>query len=126
MAVCPVARPETDIEAELWFAIKAGRRVDMLEAFGVAPANATIGGASFVQFASGNYMPDPGGQAAVIVGVVEDAGLVDLAAFDLEGEHIGTRLGIGTILGMAAVEATTDLGPLYDPVPLRLVTPKQW
>lgn len=147
-----------DLEAELWYAIKAGHRVDLLEAVGVSTALATVVGADFVAFwrtrrGETFYEPAEDGVAALIVGVVEHepheviveplsidlatgvglhavepggSVLADLAAIELEGERIGTRLGYAAMLGGAAVEASLECGALYDPRPLRLITPLQW
>ena len=152
-----LARERVDLEAEMWRAVRAGRRVDLLEAIGIAPALATIVGAEFVHFWSTNretfYEPGEDGVGALIVGVVEyepaeviveplsldlatgiglhavepgGSALVDLVAIELEGERVGTRLGWAAVLGSDAIEASLDRGPLYDPLPLRLVTPIQW
>jgi hypothetical protein len=67
------------------------------------------------------YQPCEDGPACVIVPVIEDGCAVDLAAIDLETQHVGTRLGIGRALGLDAIDDVRWNGGV-----LHLVEPLDW
>jgi hypothetical protein len=50
----------------------------------------------------GRYTPTPVGEPALIIGVLDD-GLIDFAAWHPPTGRIGTRLGVGAVLGLSAV-----------------------
>jgi hypothetical protein len=50
------------------------------------------------------YEPQPKGEPAVIVPVIEDGDTVDLAAISLVNQHVGRRMGFSRGLGMDAIE----------------------
>jgi len=110
------------IEAELWRAIRVGQRLDLLEAVGISPNLATIVGVGFAQFRVNSigsfYEPSEDGAAALIVGVVENSeyplfgpsrfektDLVDLAAIELEGQRVGSRLGWAVAFNRHLIDA---------------------
>lgn len=140
-----------DLEGELWRAIEIGRRVDLIEAAGIAPALMTVVGVDFVRFHGRGrremfYEPAEDGAAALIVGavdhdeddcgdpiaidlgtgigvaeIVEGGVIADLVAIELEGRRVGSRLGWATALGTDAIEASRWRG-----MPLTLMTPLRW
>ena len=69
---------------------------------------------------NGRYRPDRVGQPALIIGVL-DNGLVDIAAWHPSTGRIATRLGVGAVLGLSAVDdgcgsASRPLPVWRDPV----------
>jgi hypothetical protein len=79
-------------------------------------------GLQSVAVEDGHYMPDPSGQAAIIVPVADDGRIVDLAATGLASRRSATRTGLGAILGQAALDRA-----LVHRVPLHLFSdPIEW
>jgi hypothetical protein len=69
---------------------------------------------------NGRYRPDRIGEPALIIGVL-DNGLVDIAAWHPSTGRIATRLGVGAVLGLSAVDdgcgsASRPLPVWRDPV----------
>ena len=113
----------------MWRAIEAARRTDALEIMGVAAVLQTVVGVGFVEFLGDNYLPDPEGVAALIVGAVEGyvpgefghSDIIDLVAVEIEGERSASRLGIAAALGQDAIEEARWNGQ-----PLKIMTPLEW
>jgi hypothetical protein len=87
------------LEAELWRAIRIGRRVDLLEALGISPTLMTVVGCDFVEFRSSHhgtfYDLREDGAPALIVGVVgsdESRFVEEISAIDL-----ATGIAVGSI-----------------------------
>jgi hypothetical protein len=95
----------------------------MLSSLGISPKLKTLVGLSFgLNFFRDYYAPCEGGSIAVVVGVVEDGDLVDLAAVELPSQRVATRLGVGRALGFDAIERVRWHGGI-----LRLVDrPVDW
>jgi hypothetical protein len=74
---------------------------------GIDPADIyspwSISRARVIFDSNGRYLPNPVGEPALIIGVLDD-GLVDIAAWHPSTGRIATRLGVGACLGLSAVE----------------------
>jgi hypothetical protein len=129
----------TNIEAELWRAIRIGRSVDLFEALGISPTLQTVVGCDFVEFRAshhGNfYELFEGGTPALIVGAVQLDGLFegeaghveggsfifDLMAIELKGSRVATRLGLATAFNEHLIEKAR-----WAETSLDLMSPLSW
>jgi hypothetical protein len=101
----------------------------MLEPLAVSPALVSACGIGWVEFFGPQrryYQPVADGEPALIVAVVDVVGMpefgdmvevsdtVDLAAIGLGSGHVGTRLGIGTALGLREIARSRRTGRTLD------------
>ena len=95
---------------EHWRAMRFARDAlvrPILERLGISPKAPPcgIGRVEFFGPAGAYYLPCEDGPAfAIIVPVVEFGDTIDLAAIDLETQHVATRLGIGKALGLDDID----------------------
>jgi hypothetical protein len=99
-----------DLEAELWAAIERSRHPKLAQALAGLRISAKlrtvwgVGRCEFFGRSNSYYQPAEDGRRAVIVGVIEQGNLVDLAAADLATDDVATRLGIGRALGLDEID----------------------